>query len=264
LSKSTVIIGAIVITLLISSVSSGNVSASGPRLDYPEDGEASEEANECHLNGYDSGFAGKYDSERARYCYENGGDAYNFAWGIGCEDSSRTEKECGELINNPIELEEEDYGELKDENATFCYDTGQEDGEAGKPYNEGIEDGCYEFGGINRDYTAGYQSGCEKHTTQASCELLYKDKRNYCPDHPDIAGCADFMLNNSTYKFKENPDSVCAGAGDPRPNIICPQETNPERYCLMYDNPFCKFIGDLCDDEGFVRPEYPYCTAQMK
>ena len=53
-----VIIGAIVITLLISSVS--NVFAGGPRLDYPEDGEASQESNDCWREGYDSGFAGKF------------------------------------------------------------------------------------------------------------------------------------------------------------------------------------------------------------
>ena len=89
------------------------------------------------------------------------------------------------------------------------------------------------------------------------------DKNNYCPNHPDIVGCVDF-LHNATNKRTENPYSGCTGAGDPRPNFICPQETNPERYCLMYDNPYCKFIGDICDNEGFVRPEYPYCTAQVK
>jgi hypothetical protein len=66
LLKSTVIIGTIAITLLISLVS--NVQADGPRLDYPEDGETSEESNKCHVNGYDSGFAGKYDKDRADEC----------------------------------------------------------------------------------------------------------------------------------------------------------------------------------------------------
>ena len=58
-----------------------------------------------------------------------------------------------------------------------------------------------------------------------------------------------------------NHYSVHTGAGDPRSWVICPQETNPEGYCLMDDNPYCKFIGDLCDDEGFVRPEYAYCKG---
>jgi hypothetical protein len=71
-----------------------------------------EEAN-CWINSYDSGFAGKYDSERARECIEHG-DYYNFTWSIGCEDSLLTEEECGELINNPVEIE--DYEALKGEN----------------------------------------------------------------------------------------------------------------------------------------------------
>jgi hypothetical protein len=69
-------------------------------------------------------------------------------------------------------------------------------------------------------------------------------------------------LQNATNKRTENPMSVCAGMGDPRPNIICPQESDPERYCLNTDNPvFCKTIGDICDADGFVKPEYPYCTT---
>jgi hypothetical protein len=179
-------------------------------------------------------------------------------WAFGCEDSLRPEEECGELINNPVEIE--DYSKLKDENARTCYDAGQEDGRAGKPFNADRNDGCYEFEGINGGYRGGYQRGCETHTTESSCELIYEDKNNYCPDHPYIAGCIDF-LHNATNKKTENLYSVCNGAGDPRPNFICPQEVNPERYCLHYDNPYCKFIGDLCDDEGFVRPEYPYCTT---
>ena len=48
--------------------------------------------------------------------------------------------------------------------------------------------------------------------------------------------------------------------GDPRPNIICPQESNPEVYCLNTNDPFfCKTIGDIYDVDGFVKPEYPYC-----
>ncbi|MGH9987477.1 MAG: hypothetical protein ACRD8W_26330, partial [Nitrososphaeraceae archaeon] len=127
--KSTVIIGAIVITLLISSVS--NVSATGIRHDSGDD--ATDEEHGCHIDGYDSGFAGKYDSDRARECVEHD-DNYNQLWAYGCEDSLRTEEECGELINNPVEIE--DYEALKTENDRTCYDAGQEDGKAGKPYNK--------------------------------------------------------------------------------------------------------------------------------
>ena len=107
-------------------------------------------------------------------------------------------------------------------------------------------------------YIKRHKEALGQHTTQASCELLYQDKRWYCPNHPDIAGCVDF-LHNATNKQKENPYSTCAGAGDSRSWVICPQETNPERYCLMYDNSYCKIVGDLCDPDGFVKPEYPYC-----
>jgi hypothetical protein len=37
------------------------------------------------------------------------------------------------------------------------------------------------------------------------------------------------------------------------------QEDNPEEYCLGYDSPRCKEVGDLSDPDGYVKPEYPYC-----
>jgi hypothetical protein len=47
---------------------------------------------------------------------------------------------------------------------------------------------------------------------------------------------------------------------DLRPNIICPQESDPERDCLNTNNTvFCRTTGDICDEDGFVKPEYPYC-----
>ena len=129
--------------------------------------------------------------------------------GLMVEDSLRTEEECGELINNPVEIE--DYEALKLENDTTCYHAGQEDGKTGKPFNEKRDDGCYEFDDISGGYEDGYQSGCETHTTESSCELLYEDKSNYCPNHPDIVGCVDF-LHNATNKKTENPyTTVCDG-----------------------------------------------------
>jgi len=39
-------------------------------------------------------------------------------------------------------------------------------------------------------------------------------------------------------------------------------EFNPEKYCLKFNDPeFCKTIADICDPDGFVRPEYPYCRT---
>ena len=40
----------------------------------------------------------------------------------------------------------------------------------------------------------------------------------------------------------------------------CPQVVDPEKYCLNNDEPaFCKGIGDICDADGFVKPEDAYC-----
>jgi hypothetical protein len=71
--------------------------------------------------------------------------------------------------------------------------------------------------------------------------------------------CANCMKVKAEKTLKVG---ICAGMGDPRPNIIYPQEgDDPERYCLNTDNPtFCRTVGDLCDEDGFVKPEYPYCT----
>jgi hypothetical protein len=53
--------------------------------------------------------------------------------------------------------------------------------------------------------------------------------------------------------------------GDPRPQFTCFKEQNPEKYCLNHNDPvFCKTIGDICDEDGFVKPEYPYCTMSVE
>lgn len=43
-----------------------NVYAGGPRLDYPSD--STEEGADCWVDGYDAGFAGKYDADKADEC----------------------------------------------------------------------------------------------------------------------------------------------------------------------------------------------------
>ncbi|MGH9979137.1 MAG: hypothetical protein ACRD8Z_25390 [Nitrososphaeraceae archaeon] len=145
------------------------------------------------LDGYDSGFAGKYDKDRALGYIEHS-DNYNQMWAMGREDSLRTEEECGELIKNPVEIE--DF-ELELENSRTCYDVGIADGEANKPFNENRANGCSEFDGIGDGYEGAYQLGCETHTTQASCELLVREEESYCPDHPDIVGCVEFLHNTN-------------------------------------------------------------------
>ena len=142
------------------------------------------------------------------------------------------------------------------ENANNCWNDGFEDGKADNPFNEERDNGCDEY---NPDYEQGYNSGCISHDTDNTCELKIKGEKSYCPWHPDIAACTEF-LHNATNK-RPAQTGICAGTGDPRPYVICPQESNPEGYCLTTDDPaFCKTIGDICDAEGFVKPEYPYCT----
>jgi hypothetical protein len=162
-SSETICIGIILVILLSSTTAAA--FATGIRYDSGDD--ATDEEHYCHVNGYDSGFAGKYDRDRARGCIEHD-DKYNSAWAYGCEDALRTEEECGSLINNPVEIE--DFEALKAENDRTCYDAGKEDGDANRPFNEERDDGCYEFDDIGGGYQGGYQSGCETYTTEASCE----------------------------------------------------------------------------------------------
>ena len=54
---------AIILLLTITTIS--NAYAGGPRLDYGEAYADIAGASECWVDGYDAGFAGKYDSDRA-------------------------------------------------------------------------------------------------------------------------------------------------------------------------------------------------------
>ena len=142
-----------------------NVYAGGPRGDWFGEYADVPGAVDCWYNGYDSGFAGKYDKDRAKECIfneiefkeEDRHKPYYKAFIIGRKDGGNTEEECGELINNPVELEKEEYGKLGEENESLCYNKGKEDGKDSKPYNKEIEDGCYEFGGYDWGYTEGYK-----------------------------------------------------------------------------------------------------------
>jgi len=103
-----------------------------------------------------------------------------------------------------------------------------------------------------------YQIGCESDSTEESCELKIEGEEIYCPNNPDNVACVEF-LHNAISKDKAQT-GICAGKGDPRTWVICPQEADPERYCLNTNDPvFCKTVGNICDVGGFVRPEYPYC-----
>jgi hypothetical protein len=245
----------LVIIPLLMVVIISNVYAGGPRLDSPED--STNEGSVCWVNGYDSGFAGKYDKDRADECKNEEDDEYNYGWRYGCKDAAIfTVDECNTFRNNPVKIE--NYTTLAWAIASDCRKDGTEDGEAFRVVNEERSEGCGEY---RPDYDQGYIEGCKKHSTESTCDLKLEGEQRYCPEHPDIVACVPF-LQNATNKPTENPDSVCAGMGDPRPNIVCFQEQNPEKYCLNHNNTvFCRTIGDICDPGGFVRPEYPYCKG---
>ena len=76
----------------------------------------------------------------------------------------------------------------------------------------------------------------------------------YCPDNP---ACTDFLHDVSN----KQPRSTIGACGPEPYHPGCPQIVNPERYCLVTDDQaFCKTIGDICDPDGFVKPEDAYCT----
>ena len=55
-------------------------------------------------------------------------------------------------------------------------------------------------------------------------------------------------------------DLICA-LGPEASHPSCFKNQDPEKYCLNHNDPaFCKTIGDICDADGFVKPEDAYCT----
>ena len=241
---------AIIPLLMVATIS--NVYAGGPRLDYGDD--VTKEEADCWVDGYDAGFAGKYDKSRADECKElgSGTDQYNSAWGYACKGAGYMPDECESFKNNPVDIE--DYESLQQENTQACLNDGRNDG-ADKPYDKDRAKGCSEYGG---QYREGYKSACQDDNTESTCELLILGEEGYCPRHPDIVACVEY-LHNATNKGPAET-GICAGIGDPRPYVTCAKESSPERYCLnTNDTAFCKTIGDICDPGGFVKPEYPYC-----
>jgi hypothetical protein len=245
----------VIISLLMFAIVS-NVYAGGPRGDSPED--STYEGSICWVNGYDSGFAGKYDKDGADECQNEEDDEYNYGWRYGCKDAAIfTVDECNSFRNSPVKIE--NYTTFASAIASDCRKDGTEDGEAFRVVNEERSQGCGEY---RPDYDQGYIEGCKKHSTESTCDLKLEGEERYCPEHPDIAACVPFLLNDSNKLPEPKTLGACGVFGDPRPNIICPQESSPESYCLRVNHTaFCKTIGDLCDPGGFVKPEYPYCKG---
>ena len=235
----------LVIIPMLAITTTANVYAGGPRFDYPDPG--TQEEADCWIDGYESGFGEKYDNERASDCYENGDDAYNESWDFACMDTTRTEKECNDIRNNPVQVQ--DYGELVKEIDLACRNDGYEDGKADRPFNKDRDKGCDEFGD---QYGDAYKAACESHNTESTCALIIRGEKAYCPDHPDIVTCVDFLHNATNKRIAES--GICAGMGDPRPNVSCAKEQEPEKYCLNTNDPaFCKTVGDICDVDGYCK-----------
>jgi hypothetical protein len=169
-----IFLGLIPVLMLLVS----NVYAEGQRFDSPE-GE-SQEVQDCYREGYEQGFAHRYNEDRADECEENGKDWYNIAWGGACINSGQTKQHCDrikERIKNadlPELDKDETYGgceeqskglacdienvdDLGNQNMGKCWDDGFEDGQ-NNPFNQERDFGCGDY----RDmYYKGFIAGCE-------------------------------------------------------------------------------------------------------
>jgi hypothetical protein len=136
----------IILVLMPMPITISNVNAGGPRLDYDERYEDVPGAPECWVDGYDAGFAGEYDRNRADECKVIPGDQYNRSWPYGCKDGRLTEDECNEII----------YQSLQEENRRNCYDDGYEDGKNSNSFNNDRDSGCSEY---SNSYQTGFRAG---------------------------------------------------------------------------------------------------------
>ena len=233
-----------------------NVYASGPRLDYDERYEDVPGAPECWVDGYDAGFAQRYDEDRANECNRIPGDQYNASWQYGCIDSGLTKTDCNQIKEDPQDLGS--HAQLQEENRRDCYDDGYEDGKNSNSFDDDRGSSCSEYGNAYED---GFSAGCQsvEGNTNDSCELTIEGHDVYCRDRPDDPACTEF-LHDPSNKKTPSPYGLCAPGQQPY-HPGCPQIVDPERYCLNNDDPsFCKTIGDICDVDGFVKPEDAYCT----
>lgn len=144
-----------------------NVYAGGPRLDWSEDYEDIPGATDCWVDGFDAGFAGKYDKDRAQECNDIPGDQYNASWIYGCKDAGYIEDECNDIKNDSDD--NVNHESLQEENRRDCYDDGYEDGR-NNPFDQERNQGCNEY---SRSYYNGFLAGCESAgNTKETCETF--------------------------------------------------------------------------------------------
>ena len=155
----------IIVTLLVVLTTTASAYAGGPRLDYPDG--ATKEGADCWVNGYDAGFAGKFDKNRADECKVNGEDNYNGSWSYGCKDAGYMIDECERFKNIPVDTV--NPNSLDEENRRTCYDDGYEDGGTGA-YDRERESRCSEFGD---PYNDGFMAACQFDNTFEFCNSAY-------------------------------------------------------------------------------------------
>jgi hypothetical protein len=145
------------ILVLLTITIMPNVYSSGPRYDYSDDYADIPGAPQCWIDGYDAGFAGIYDQERADECkYEIAGDQYNAVWMHGCEDA-HSEVECVYFMNHSEDLGEVGHELLEDANSGKCWNDGISDG-LDMTFDHDRSNGCSEYHSL---YRHGFITGCE-------------------------------------------------------------------------------------------------------
>ncbi|MGE5662118.1 MAG: hypothetical protein ACM3X1_07720 [Ignavibacteriales bacterium] len=155
--------------LLLLLVLLPSVYAGGPRLDYDQAYQDIEGAPECWRDGYDAGFAGVYDRERARECSEIAGDQYNASWPYGCKDGGYSEYRCENIKKySNVRI---DHKILADANRGKCWTDGFEAGSKNDTYNFDRASGCSEYGSL---YRYGFIQGCQDPTPTKTCESYTK------------------------------------------------------------------------------------------
>ena len=225
-----------------------NVYAGGPRLDWDQRYEDVPGAPECWVDGYDAGFAQKYDEDTANECNDIPGDQYNASWGYGCTDSGLTEANCDDIKNNPQNIE--NHEALQEENRRD--DDGYEDGRNSNFFNRDRDSGCSEYGSA---YESGFSAGCQsvEGNTNDSCELTIEGHEVYCRDRPDDPACTEFLHDPSNKKPAET--------GSPEERIAVQNSSvrNLYRMSLRYI-PDSSFINlETCTLFRITRTAFHFC-----
>jgi hypothetical protein len=143
------------------------VYASGPRGDSDDRYDHIPGAGDCWKDGYDAGFANKYDRDRVDECNDIPGDQYNASWKYGCADSGLTKPECNDIKEDADD--DLNHAALFEENRRNCYEDGFEDGQ-NNPFDNERDSKCGEFGNT---YYNGFIAGCVSvDNTKETCVLL--------------------------------------------------------------------------------------------